>query len=76
MTVSKVIPQDLIASLLTDYEKPEDLIGEHGLLKQLTKRWWSARWKQRWPNILAMPEMRPSPTVTSRNKLGAVSRAI
>lgn len=23
--------------LLTDYKKPEDLIGEHGLLKQLTE---------------------------------------
>ena len=37
MTVTKSIPQDLIASLLADYKKPEDLIGEHGLLKQLTK---------------------------------------
>lgn len=27
----------LIDKLLTDYEKPEDLIGENGLLKQLTK---------------------------------------
>ena len=26
-----------MASLLADYKKPEDLIGEHGLLKQLTK---------------------------------------
>ena len=28
---------DLIDQLLADYQKPEDLIGEHGLLKQLTK---------------------------------------
>ena len=34
MTVSN----DLIDSLLADYKKPEDLIGENGLLKQLTKR--------------------------------------
>ena len=27
----------LIDKLLADYEKPEDLIGENGLLKQLTK---------------------------------------
>ena len=26
-----------IDNLLADYKKPEDLIGEHGLLKQLTK---------------------------------------
>lgn len=37
MTVAKAIPPDLIDSLLSDYKKPEDLIGEHGLLKQLTK---------------------------------------
>ena len=34
MTVSN----KLIDRLLADYKKPEDLIGEHGLLKQLTKR--------------------------------------
>lgn len=38
MTVTKkAVPKELIASLLADYRKPEDLIGEHGLLKQLTK---------------------------------------
>ena len=34
MTVSN----ELINSLLADYKKPEDLIGEHGLLKQLTRK--------------------------------------
>jgi putative transposase len=37
MTVAKALPADLIDSLLSGYKKPEDLIGEHGLLKQLTK---------------------------------------
>jgi putative transposase len=38
MTVAKkAVPKDLLDSLLADYRKPEDLIGEHGLLKQLTK---------------------------------------
>ena len=36
-TALKASPTDLIDSLLSDYKKPEDLIGEHGLLKQLTK---------------------------------------
>jgi len=27
----------LIDNLLKDYKKPEDIIGENGLLKQLTK---------------------------------------
>jgi len=37
MTTLKSLPTDLIDNLLADYKKPEDLIGEHGLLKQLTK---------------------------------------
>ena len=32
------IDNELIDRLLKDYKKPEDLIGEQGLLKQLTKR--------------------------------------
>jgi putative transposase len=31
------VPDALLDSLLADYQKPEDLIGENGLLKQLTK---------------------------------------
>jgi len=31
------IDKKLIEQLLTDYQKPEDIIGENGLLKQLTK---------------------------------------
>jgi putative transposase len=34
MTVSN----ELIDSLLADYKSLEDLIGEHGILKQLTKK--------------------------------------
>jgi putative transposase len=38
MTVNqKPLSNELIDALLGDYKKPEDLIGEHGLLKQLTK---------------------------------------
>jgi putative transposase len=37
MTTLKPLPNDLIDSLLTNYQKPEDLTGENGLLKQLTK---------------------------------------
>lgn len=32
------IDNELIENLLKDYQKPEDLIGENGLLKQLTKQ--------------------------------------
>ena len=37
MTTQKALPNDLIDSLLAHYKKPEALIGENGLLKQLTK---------------------------------------
>ena len=37
MTKRKVVQPDLIDLLLADYKKPEDLIGENGILKQLTK---------------------------------------
>ena len=37
MTKRKVSQPDLIDLLLADYQKPEDLIGEKGILKQLTK---------------------------------------
>lgn len=33
----KPLPEELIDALLGNYKKPEDLIGENGLLKQLTK---------------------------------------
>ncbi len=31
------VPNELLSSLLANYKRPEDLIGENGLLKQLTK---------------------------------------
>jgi putative transposase len=34
MTVPKPIPTNLIGSLLAGYQKPENLVGENGLLKQ------------------------------------------
>lgn len=38
MTVGKkAVPPELLDSLLADYRKPEDLIGENGVLKQLTR---------------------------------------
>jgi putative transposase len=38
MTKEKSIDNELIDSLLKNYKKPEDLIGENGLLRQLTKQ--------------------------------------
>ena len=32
MTKRKVVQPDLIDLLLADYQKPEDLLGEHGII--------------------------------------------
>jgi hypothetical protein len=38
MTTKKhEVPEELLSGLLANYKKPEDLIGEKGLPKQLTK---------------------------------------
>lgn len=52
----------LADSLLANYQKPEDPIGENGLLKQLTKMLWSGRSRPRCPNTWATARARPSPT--------------
>src|ERR1041385_5716100 len=38
MTKDKSIDNELIDNLLKNYRKPEDLVGENGLLKELTKQ--------------------------------------
>lgn len=38
MTEKSKIPDELIDALLSNYEKPEDLLGKNGILEQLTKR--------------------------------------
>ena len=35
---SNNISDELLDQLLTGYEKPSDLLGDNGILKQLTKR--------------------------------------
>ncbi len=37
MAKRKVVQPDLIDLLFADYQKPEDLLGENGILKQLTE---------------------------------------
>lgn len=36
MTERKAVQANLIEVQLADYKKPEDLIGDHGFVKQLT----------------------------------------
>jgi putative transposase len=62
MTVAKALPTDLIDSLLSGYKKPEDLIGEYGLLKQLTKALVERALAAEMEPILVMSRMRLSLT--------------
>ena len=55
--LAKDLPNDLIDELLKGYQKPEDLIGENGLLKQLTKKLVERAYKPKWPSILVMTNM-------------------
>jgi hypothetical protein len=45
MTTNSTITPELLDQLLANYEKPEDLTGEDGLLKQLTKAFIPRQWK-------------------------------
>ena len=35
------IKNELLDELLKNYKKPEDMLGENGILKQLTKAFWN-----------------------------------
>ena len=45
MTSVNAKHEALLDELLKDYTSPQDILGEHGLLKQLTKRLSSGCWK-------------------------------
>lgn len=53
------VSDQLIDQLLADYESPEDLPGEQGILRQLTKNLLSVLLKLGWNCILVMPNMMP-----------------
>lgn len=62
------LDKDLIDKLLEGYEKPEDLIGEDGLLKQLTKALVERALNAEMTHHLGYEKHKPSPgTGNSRN---------
>ena len=46
LEVIMAIRQELLDELLKEYKSPEDLLGQNGLLKELTRYWWSVLWKE------------------------------
>lgn len=78
MTTPKAVPADLIDELLANYKKPEDLVGENGLLKQLTKRLVERTLRPSWPNTWAttsMPRWRTWREARATARAGKRSRA-
>ena len=65
---------ELIDSLLANDKKPEDLIGENGLLKPFTKKRGSALWKPKWPNTWGTPKIRWSPALRATLATGVARK--
>jgi hypothetical protein len=76
MTKRKVVQPDLIDLLLADYQKPEDLLGENGILKQLTKAIVERALKPSWLPIWATTSMKPLPTRAATHATAAAPRRL
>ena len=79
MTKRKVVQPDLIDQVLADYQKPEDLLGENGILKQLTKAIVERARLPNWLSTWVTTSMALLPTTVATHATAAVlkpSRAI
>ncbi len=74
MTKRKVVQPDLIDLLLADYQKPEDLLGENGILKQLTKAIVERALQAELFAHLGHDSMLPLPTTPATHATAAVPR--
>ena len=77
MTVGmKPLPSDLIDALLADYKKPEDLIGENGLLKQLTKGLLERAMQAEITDYLGYARNAPSGNNTANSRNGTCKKKV
>ena len=70
------IPDDLLDSLMKDYKNPEDLIGETGLLKQLTKQLLERAMKAEMTEHLGYEKHAPAGKKTSNSRNGSYPKRI
>jgi putative transposase len=70
------IKNDLIDELLKDYKKPEDVIGENGLLKQLTKALLERAMKAELTHHLGYEKNDPAGYHSGNSRNGATSKTI
>jgi putative transposase len=64
------ITEELLDQLIKDYKKPEDLIGENGLLKQLTKSLIEKAMQPEMTDHLGHPKNAPSGNNTGNSRNG------
>src|SRR5271155_1251428 len=66
----------LIDKLLTDYKKPEDIIGENGLLKQLTKALLERAMQAEMTDHLGYEKHDPSGNNSGNSRNGATTKTL
>jgi putative transposase len=70
------IPKDLLDALMKDYKNPEDLIGETGLLKQLTKQLLERAMQAEMTEHLGYEKNAPSTHKTGNTRNGSYPKKI
>jgi len=70
------IPDDLLDALMKDYKNPEDLIGETGLLKQLTKQLLERAMQAEMTDHLGYEKNAPSTNKTGNTRNGSYQKKI
>ena len=70
------MPEDLLDTLMKDYMNPEDLIGETGLLKQLTKQLLELAMQAEMTEHLGYEKNAPANKKTSNSRNGRYKKLI
>lgn len=70
------IPKDLLDTLMKDYKNPEDLIGETGLLKQLTKQLLERAMQAEMTVHLGYEKNAPAEKKTSNSRNGSYKKRV
>lgn len=70
------IPEDLLDALMKDYKNPEDLIGETGLLKQLTKQLLERAMKAEMTEHLCYEKNAPANKKTNNSRNGSYKKQV
>lgn len=70
------IPDDLLDALMKEYKNPEDLIGETGLLKQLTKRLLERAMQTEMTEHLGYEKNAPATNKTGNTRNGSYQKKI